>query len=246
MRPTGSSVQRRHSARRRCRRPGLCGCPFARSSSRRNGAAKTRLRSPVTPCSWPRRAMRSIAAAKAYRRFGEALVLGQRRTKRETHSPRRSDLRGKGECRRSRTSACTSRRRGGRMTAAGPTREPLLLSIPSGSPVPGLPPSHTRRAERRREQADCEHDERAVHALDLVHRAPFPGDRVPAITSGRARMAGHNSRTNRSTSSSRDRYSRVRTLIPQRSFGAEARSRWRCGVRATSGGAGRTSARSRP
>ena len=43
-----------------------------------------------------------------------------------------------------------------------------------------------RRSEQRsreREQADCEHDERAVHASDLVHGVPpFRGDRAVSIT----------------------------------------------------------------
>jgi len=41
--------------------------------------------------------------------------------------------------------------------------------------LPAARASGARRSEQRsreREQADCEHDERAVHASDLVHGVP--------------------------------------------------------------------------
>lgn len=41
--------------------------------------------------------------------------------------------------------------------------------------LPTLWAARVRRSEQRsreREQADCEHDERAVHARDLVHGVP--------------------------------------------------------------------------
>ena len=49
------------------------------------------------------------------------------------------------------------------------------LALASLGGLPTLRPGAVRvrdERSREREQADCEHDERAVHALDLVHRVP--------------------------------------------------------------------------
>ena len=48
-----------------------------------------------------------------------------------------------------------------------------MLAAPTGLAGPGARAVRVRdERSREREQADCEHDERAVHARDLVHGVP--------------------------------------------------------------------------